>query len=104
MPLWQVWVRHLYKFTNVPVYIFCSQISLYKIADIMYCCLLLLLLLLIIIIIINARLVTVVCRNILIVFAFVCEGGFVFSCTSDEAVIFQNRITRSKGIFTSGIF
>jgi len=46
----------------------------------------------------------VVCRNILIVSAFVCEGGLVFPCTSDEAVICQNRITRSKGIFTSGIF
>lgn len=113
MPSWQVWVQlHLYKFTYVPVYIFCCQISLYKIADIMYCCFLLLLLLLLllppspIIIIIrrNARLVTVVCRNILIVSAFVCEGGLIFSCTSDEAVIFQNTITRSKGIFASGTF
>jgi hypothetical protein len=31
----------------------------------------------IIIIIINARLATVVCRHILIVFAFVCEGELV---------------------------
>jgi hypothetical protein len=46
----------------------------------------------------------VVYTNILIVFAFVCEGGLVFSCTCDAAVIFQNRMTRSKGIFTSGIF
>jgi len=73
-----MWVQfHLYKFTYVPVYIFCCQISLYKIANIMYCCFILLLLLLIIIIIINARLATVVCRHILIVFAFVCEGELV---------------------------
>jgi len=52
----------------------------------------------------NARLVTVVCRNILIVSPFLCEGGLLFSCTSDEAVIFQNRITGSKDIFASGIF
>jgi len=63
-------------------------------------CIAVLLLLLIIILTVNARLITVVCRNILII----CEGGLVFSCTSDETVIFQNRITRSKGIFTSGMF
>lgn len=105
MPPWQVWLQ-LHRFTYVPVYIFCGQISWYNIADIMFCCVLppQLVLLLPQIIIINTRLVIVVCRNIVIIFAFVCEGGLVFSCIFEEAVISQTRITGSEGILTSGIF